>query len=85
MFPDGFTATGFLILVGYAGVLIYRCDAADNDFLPPWKAYHSALHDAQSARGQFLRNGFRTTARSLRDRICRKARKWHLRLCPLCC
>jgi hypothetical protein len=85
MFPDGFAATGCLILVGCVGVWIYRRGAAGNDSLPPWEAYHRALNDAQAARGQFLRDGFLATARSLRDRICRKAQKWHIRFCPLCC
>jgi hypothetical protein len=85
MFPDWFMATGFLIVVGYVGVLFCVRGAAGDRFLAPWEAYHRALNDAQAARGQFLRDGFFVTARSLRDRICRKARKWHMRLCPLCC
>lgn len=85
MFPDGFTATGFVIVVGCVGVLIYMRGAADNDFSPPWEAYHRAMKDAQAARERFLRNGSVATAKSLRDRICRQAQKWHIRLCPLCC
>jgi hypothetical protein len=85
MFPDWFTATGFVIVVGYVGVLISMRGASDNDFLPPWEAYHRALNGAQATRAEFLRDGFVATARSLRDRICRQARKWHIRLCPLCC
>jgi hypothetical protein len=72
MFPEWFTATGFVRVVGCVGVPIMR-GAAGNDILPPWEAYHRALNDAQAARGQFLREGFLSTAKSLRDRICRQA------------
>ena len=85
MHPDWFTATGFVMVVGCVGALISMRGAAGNEFLPPGEAYHRALNDAQSARGQFLRDGFLASAKSLRDRICRQARKWHIRLCPLCC
>jgi hypothetical protein len=84
MFPKWFTATGFAMVVESIGVPIV-CGAAGNEFLPPWEAYHRALNDAQAARGQLLREGFLSTAKSLRDRICRQARKWHIRLCPLRC
>lgn len=85
MFPDWFTATGIVIVVGYVGVLIYICSTTGNNFVPPWEAYHRVSYEAQAARAQFLRDGFFATAKSLRDRICRQARKWHIRLCPLCC
>jgi hypothetical protein len=85
VFPDWFIATGFVLVVGCVGVPIYMRGAASNDFLPPWEAYHRALNEAQAARGQFLRDGVLASAKSLRDRICRQARKWHVRLSPLCC
>jgi hypothetical protein len=56
MFPDWFTATGFVMVVGCVGAFIFMRGAAGNDFLPPGEAYHRALNDAQAARGQFLRD-----------------------------
>jgi hypothetical protein len=73
------------MVVGYVGGLSSMRGGADNDFLPPWEDYHHALTEAQAARAQFLQVGFLATAKSLRDRICRRARKRHIRLCPLCC
>lgn len=67
------------------GMLIYRYEMENNDIVPPWEGYHRAFRDAQLARAQFLRNGLFTARRSLKDRICWQARKWHIRLCPLCC
>jgi hypothetical protein len=85
MFHDWVTATGFVMMVRCVGLPTFMRGAAGNDFLPPWEGYHRALSDAQATRGQFLRKGFRAATKSLRDRICRQARKWHVRLCPLCC
>jgi hypothetical protein len=85
MFPEWITTTGFVLVVGYVGVRIYNYRARDNDFLPPWEAYQKALSDAQAARGQFLRKGLLETTKSVKDRICWQARKWHIQLCPLCC
>ena len=56
-----------------------------SDCLPPWKAYHRALCDAQDARGHFLRKGYFATTKALKNRICYQAREWNIRLCPLCC
>jgi hypothetical protein len=84
MFPDWFFTTGFVIVVGYVGVLLYIRSAQDNDFLPPWEAYQRTLSDAQAARGQFLRKGLFEITKSLKDRICCKAQKWHIQLSPLC-
>ena len=56
-----------------------------NEFLPLWEAYHRALREAQTARGRFLRSMFSAAGSALRDRICRQARKWQIKLCPLCC
>jgi hypothetical protein len=72
MFPKWSTATGFVMVVECVGVPIV-CGAAGNEFLPPWEAYHRALNDAQAARGHFLREGVLSTARLLRDRICRQS------------
>ena len=58
---------------------------AGNDFVSPWEEYHRVLNDAEVARAEFLRNGFLTARKLLKDRICYQARKCHLRLCPLCC
>jgi hypothetical protein len=56
-----------------------------NDRFLPWEAYHRARCDAQAARGRFLRDVFFAATKSLKDRICYQARKWDIRLCPLCC
>ena len=86
MFPDLFLTTGLVIVVGYVGVLFYTRGGAEGDDLSsPWAAYQRALSDAQAARGQFLRNGLLVGMKSLRDRICCQARRWHIQLCPLCC
>ena len=83
MFPDWFPTTGFVIVVGYIGVLLHMRSARPND-VSPREEYERALSDAHAARGQFLREGFLLTTRSLKDRICYNAQRWHIRLCPLC-
>ena len=86
MFPDWFAATGFVtVFRGFVGALTSWCNPSGNGPLPPWEAYHRALCRAQVTRGRFLRDGFLAIAKSLRDRICCQAQKWHIRLCPLCC
>jgi hypothetical protein len=57
----------------------------DDESLGPWEAYHRALKDAQVARARFLRSTFFATGKCLKDRICYRAKKWRIRLCPLCC
>ena len=85
MFSDWITTTGFVIVVACVGVLFYARDAEGNDLSSPWAAYQRALSNAQDARGQFLRNGLHEGMKSLKDRICCQARRWHIQLCPLCC
>jgi hypothetical protein len=85
MVTDWITVIGVVAVFAIVGVLIFLCRPTENDLLPPWEAYHRALTDAQTARGQFLRSGFVAATRSLKDRICCQARKWHIPLCPLCC
>ena len=85
MLTDWFIAAGVVTVYGVVGMLIYRYSAAGKDILPPWEGYHRALKDAEFARAQFLRIGFLTARKSLKDRICRQVRKCHLRFCPLCC
>lgn len=70
---------------GIARVLIGMNNTPGSDFMPPWEVYQRALCKAQAARGQFLRNGFIALTKPLKNRICCQARKWHIRLCPLCC
>ena len=85
MVTDSNIAIGVVTVLAIVGVLIFLCRPTGNDLLPPWEAYHRTLNDAQAARGQFLRSGFVTATRSLKDRFCCQARKWHIPLCPLCC
>jgi hypothetical protein len=59
--------------------------SSDNGCLPPWEAYHRAIHLAHAARGQYLRGATTTFGHDLRDRICTWARAHHFRFCPLCC
>ena len=49
------------------------------------ETYHSARQEAQIARARFLRSIFSAAKKSLKDRICYRAQKWNIRLCPLCC
>jgi len=65
--------------------LIFFSSPTGNDLSTPWDDYHQAFNDAQVARGEFLRSGFITASRSLKDRICCQVRKLHLPHCPLCC
>ena len=85
MVTDWFIAAGVFTVLGIVGTLFYRYSAAGNDIVPPWDGYHRALHTAEFARAQFLRNAFLTAGKSLKDRICCQVRKCHLRFCPLCC
>jgi hypothetical protein len=85
MLTDWFIAAGVVTVIGVVGTLIYRFGAAGNDIVPPWEGYHRALNEAESARAEFLRHGFLTARKSLKDRICYHLRKCHLRFCPLCC
>jgi hypothetical protein len=84
MFPDWITTTGFVIVVGYVGVLFYTRSAEGNDLSSSWSAYQRALSDAQAARGQFMRKGLLEGTKSLKDHICCQARRWHIQLYPLC-
>jgi hypothetical protein len=85
MVTNWFIAAGVVTVLGIVGRLIYRYSAAGDDIVPPWEVYYRALNDAEFARAQFLRNGFLTARKSLKDRICYQVRKCHLRFCPLCC
>ena len=85
MVTDWIIAAGVVTVFGLIATLIYRYGMASNEIVPPWEGYHRAFRDAEFARAQFLRNGFLTARKSLKDRICWQARKWHIRLCPLCC
>jgi hypothetical protein len=85
MVTGWFIAAGVVTVLGIVGTLIYGCGAAGNDIVPLWEGYQRALHEAESARAQFLRNGLLKARKSLKDRICCQVRKCHLRFCPLCC
>jgi hypothetical protein len=82
---QGFVVAGLVTIAGIVGALLYLCSATGNDFVPPGEAYHKLLNKAHAARGQFLRTGFSDTGKYMKDYICCQARKWHIRLCPLCC
>lgn len=43
-----------------------------------------ALCDARIARCRFLRKAFVAATTSLKDLMCQQARKWDIRICPLC-
>jgi hypothetical protein len=43
------------------------------------------LKAAHAARACFLQSMFFAAGKSLKDRICYRAQKWNIRLCPLCC
>ena len=77
--------TGLVTIVGIVVALVSMCTTAGRDFVPPWEAHNRAVYEAQAARAQFLRNGFFAITKSMKDHICCQMRKWHIRLCPLCC
>jgi hypothetical protein len=82
---QGFVVTGLVTVIGIVAVRLYMCRAAANDFAPSWEAYHSALHAAQAARGQFLLKGFRAATKTLKDCICCRRESGIFGFFPLCC
>jgi len=57
----------------------------DEECFFTWDSWYRALQRARIDRARYLRDILLAAGSALKQRICRRAQRWHIRFCPLCC